>query len=997
MQRFILNNFVPLGLPLLNITLLRVTGMISVFIYAGILLFLWEGMLYIQSIGSGLGIWDQLEVMVNALPLLIHKKSLSTSSSKKSTEIKWKNHSIVLKNKILLNKNVISKHVSEFWKDQIETLPDIKNNHIIILFRVKSEDGLFLTLGQLQRINPNEMAYLIDYLTNILTLKSNSYTSIPIMEIIFSFGIRKGNVEPKQRFIEQNTFQRFSGYKLPVTMDPLKYGKLIRHTGTEYIVQVNPKNMVIINQTYTDSLLINKVQFLSSGDLILEYTDTATDQITFERVIGKNKFIFTDGVLTLSTTIKKYKKITALDKAKEPNTKMLTADIETRIIGGKQTPFCISFYNGGVATSFYLTDFPSPKEMMKTAIKSILVKEYNKHHVYIHNFGGFDGIFLFNVLTELGSVTPIFREGRLLMVKISFRDGGKNYTLIFNDSLLLLLTSLGKLGKSFNLDQGKTLFPYDFVNKMDNLNYVGEVPGFHYFNGISYDEYVEYSNQFINKPWSLRDETIKYCENDCIVLFEVISEFSNIIFSLFRINIHTHPTLPSLAFAIFRSNFLPKLIEEGAPVNIPQLTGQIQNDIRLGYTGGTVDVYNPVAGPGAKYYDFNSLYPSVMAKYDMPVGTCTYFKGDIRKINPDAFGFFFCKVTAPTSGPYVNFPILQTHVKSKDGVRTIAGLGVYHDMLFSMEMDNAKKFGYQFEILWGYTFEKANLFEGIIGFLYQMRLAYPKSNPMNLVAKITMNSLYGRFGMKDGFSEFFIVDKDKYQEFETEIAESLVSFEELDNKFLVELKSKDTLRNTMLSSGSEKASGDDLNTNIAIASAITAYARMEMANLLKYLVDNDYTIFYKDTDSVVIDRELPDSMVSSSELGKLKLEFTLNKGIFLAPKVYCLETDEGQLVVKVKGLGKEVELTVADFESLLYKDAKLERSQEKWFRSISDSSITIKDQLYTLTVTDNKRELVFDSKGLFVTTKPYLISTDINNNKILTPPSFGQKGVRQVR
>ena len=71
MQRFILNNFVPLGLPLLNITLLRVTGMISVFIYAGILLFLWEGMLYIQSIGSGLGIWDQLEVMVSAtLPLV---------------------------------------------------------------------------------------------------------------------------------------------------------------------------------------------------------------------------------------------------------------------------------------------------------------------------------------------------------------------------------------------------------------------------------------------------------------------------------------------------------------------------------------------------------------------------------------------------------------------------------------------------------------------------------------------------------------------------------------------------------------------------------------------------------------------------------------------------------------------------------------------------------------------------------------------------------------
>ena len=38
-------------------------------------------------------------------------------------------------------------------------------------------------------------------------------------------------------------------------------------------------------------------------------------------------------------------------------------------------------------------------------------------------------------------------------------------------------------------------------------------------------------------------------------------------------------------------------------------------------------------------YDINSLFPSVMAEYPMPIGKATYFEGDIRKYNPDAFGF----------------------------------------------------------------------------------------------------------------------------------------------------------------------------------------------------------------------------------------------------------------------------------------------------------------------------------------------------------------------
>lgn len=118
----------------------------------------------------------------------------------------------------------------------------------------------------------------------------------------------------------------------------------------------------------------------------------------------------------------------------------------------------------------------------------------------------------------------------------------------------------------------------------------------------------------------------------------------------------------------------------------------------MGYTGGATDMYIPTNNSNELIYcyDVNSLYPSVMKNCPMPVGKPTYFEGDIRKTDPDAFGFFYCNIITPKN---LEHPILQTHVKTKSGIRTVAALGQYKDMIFSAEMDNAIKFGYKFEIL----------------------------------------------------------------------------------------------------------------------------------------------------------------------------------------------------------------------------------------------------------------------------------------------------------
>ena len=101
-----------------------------------------------------------------------------------------------------------------------------------------------------------------------------------------------------------------------------------------------------------------------------------------------------------------------------------------------------------------------------------------------------------------------------------------------------------------------------------------------------------------------------------------------------------------------------------------QMLGRVELDIREAYTGGAGDVYLHHNGTGGNYYapreklyyyDVNSLYPHVMATLEMPVGKPIAFEGDIHKIDLDAYGFFYCKITSPD---YLEHPILQRRIKT---------------------------------------------------------------------------------------------------------------------------------------------------------------------------------------------------------------------------------------------------------------------------------------------------------------------------------------------
>lgn len=136
-------------------------------------------------------------------------------------------------------------------------------------------------------------------------------------------------------------------------------------------------------------------------------------------------------------------------------------------------------------------------------------------------------------------------------------------------------------------------------------------------------------------------------------------------------------------------------------------------------------------------------------------------------------------------------------------------------------------------------------------------------------------------------------------------------------------------------------------------------------------------MYYSDTDSAYISKPLSKDIVNDKILGKMKLENILKKAIFLAPKVYFLKTIDNKLIYKVKGLSHDIKLTLKDFENLLIKESWLKKIQTKWRKNFSEGHINVLDELYTLKVTSNKRQLIFDKNNKLIGTKPYII----NENK----------------
>ena len=257
-------------------------------------------------------------------------------------------------------------------------------------------------------------------------------------------------------------------------------------------------------------------------------------------------------------------------------------DIETSQNNeGKLIPYLLCWFDGTERKSYWIQDYSNFYTLLKTVMQDLCIKKYENYKIYLHNFSKFDGIFILKALINIENslVDTIIHKGKLISIQFYFND----HIIHFRDSYLLLPSYLSKLCNSFNTKVIKTIFPVLFKD----INYKGSVPEFKWFPEINIWEYEDYRIKFIDNIWDFKKEAINYCFNDCISLYQNLISFNYLIFNRFNLNINSYPTFPSLSFGLFRSNYLKQ------DFKIPGLSGKIFNDFKIGYTGGSVDMYIP--------------------------------------------------------------------------------------------------------------------------------------------------------------------------------------------------------------------------------------------------------------------------------------------------------------------------------------------------------------------------------------------------------------------
>jgi len=125
-----------------------------------------------------------------------------------------------------------------------------------------------------------------------------------------------------------------------------------------------------------------------------------------------------------------------------------------------------------------------------------------------------------------------------------------------------------------------------------------------------------------------------------------------------------------------------------------------------------------------------------------------------------------------------------------------------------------------------------------------------------------------------------------------------------------------------------------------------------------------FNLYYSDTDSIDIDKPLPDKDVG------VELEHIFQEAVYLAPQVYGGITSTYEYI-KIKGLKKPI--PYSEFKSLLKRGFTLEATNQKWYINLSMGNLTIKDEIYTLSMTETKRTPIYDEHDNFIGGKPFIL------------------------
>jgi len=508
-------------------------------------------------------------------------------------------------------------------------------------------------------------------------------------------------------------------------------------------------------------------------------------------------------------------------KGKYQNRKFAVFDIETR---NWTEPYAVGFYDGQYHEFFgdsCISDFLN--HLLAHPMK------YRGMVIYAHNGGKFDFAFLLDVLKKYDlALRWMYQGSRVMKLTMKFPQMKKN-RVNFVDSLLLLPYSLDKLTKNFKVMHQKLAETFD-------------------------GDYEELYQMYKRKDPKFRE----YLKNDCLGLYEVLMNFNGVIKeSGGTVGL----TLASTGMNTFRKSCLDQ--------DIPMSSRKMNSEMKKAYFGGRTEIfrmYLPDNGDKYHCYDVNSLYPYVMKNFDYPISEPKINTYPSSNCYRDGTGITECNVIAPKD---LYVPVLPIKLDSK----LYFPLGRFHGFWHDTQLIKAKEMGYTIKPVKHFQFDTAPIFRNYVDKFFALKLRSKPDTPQYLIAKLLLNSLYGKFAQRQDTEMVRKLAPDE------EIPEDMIDYVDLDNS-IIRIKSE--------------AKGHHFIPQISIQ--VTALAQLELYKHMERILDRDGVLAYCDTDSVFTDVTIP----TGTKLGEMKKEYDFECGYFLLPKTYYIKNN-GTHKVKAKG------------------------------------------------------------------------------------------------
>lgn len=266
--------------------------------------------------------------------------------------------------------------------------------------------------------------------------------------------------------------------------------------------------------------------------------------------------------------------------------------------------------------------------------------------------------------------------------------------------------------------------------------------------------------------------------------------------------------------------------------------------------------------------------------------------------------------------------------------------------------------GYKFKLIKGFEFSKADIFNSYVDHFYNIKRN--SSGAQKAIAKLHLNGLYGYFGRRQDLIETINVSNSSLSKYlSSRIVKELLKINDNYSTLLLSdnINHKVLMKLNMICESNIQATNKIVMSNVAIAAAVTSYARIHML-YYKLLPGTVYT----DTDSIFTTDQLSESLIGSG-LGLMKDELSglfIQEAYFLGLKKYgywYLDKEGNRIEQSVFAGVKRNSLSFNELIELSNGSTIHRNIDSRFYKSFTNLNISIKSANISIHKSDRK-ELV---------------------------------------